>query len=79
MKMAKIIRYKEVTVQRPYPRSGSYQKQAPVVLCGCSEEVICSDFTNTCKCGADYNFAGQGLAPRSQWGEETGESWQEII
>lgn len=26
------------------------------------------------KCGADYNSAGQRLAPRSQWGEETGET-----
>ena len=26
------------------------------------------------KCGADYNSAAQLLAPRSQWGEETGET-----
>lgn len=25
------------------------------------------------KCGKEYNSAGQSLAPRSQWGEETGE------
>ena len=26
------------------------------------------------RCGAEYNSGGQLLAPRSQWGEETGES-----
>ena len=26
------------------------------------------------KCGAEYNSAGQRLAPREQWGEETGET-----
>lgn len=31
-------------------------------------------FLTTCECGADYNGGGQLLAPRSQWGEETGES-----
>jgi hypothetical protein len=35
-------------------------------------------FTITCyRCEADYNGAGQRLAHRSQWGEETGESWQD--
>lgn len=26
------------------------------------------------KCGRDYNSNGQRLAPRSQWGKETGET-----
>lgn len=26
------------------------------------------------KCGAEFNSSGQLLAPRSQWGEETGET-----
>ena len=26
------------------------------------------------KCGDNFNSAGQQLAPRSQWGEETGET-----
>lgn len=26
------------------------------------------------RCGRDYNSAGQLLAPREQWGEETGET-----
>lgn len=46
----------------------------PVVRCGsCRREVECDCFTNTCVCGQEYNFAGQHLAPRSYWGEETGE------
>ena len=50
---------------------------SPVIRC-CGSEVVCEDFTNTCDhCGADYNFNGDRLAPRSQWGEETGEHWSE--
>ena len=43
--------------------------------CGCGRHVTLANFTNTCECGADYNSSGQALAPRSQWGEETGEHW----
>jgi hypothetical protein len=35
--------------------------------------------TNTCECGRDYNWGGQLLAPRSQWGEETGETAADIL
>lgn len=48
--------------------------------CTCGEVVVLEHFTNTCdKCGADYNSSGQHLAPRSQWGEETGESLSDIL
>ncbi len=47
-------------------------------LCECGEEVILDDFTCPCICGLDYNSAGQLLAPRQQWGEETGEHWVEV-
>jgi hypothetical protein len=48
--------------------------------CVCGEEVYLSGFTNTCdKCERDYNGSGQELAPRSQWGEETGESLADIL
>jgi len=30
-------------------------------------------------CGADYNWNGTRLAPREQWGEETGESIADIM
>ncbi len=59
--------------------SATFAKVYPVLQCPCGEDVECLAFTNTCGCGADYNFNGARLAPRSQWGEETGESWWEII
>jgi hypothetical protein len=45
----------------------------------CGSDVVLGGFTNTCECGADYNGSGQLLAPRGQWGEETGESLSDII
>ena len=49
----------------------------PVIKC-CKVDLVCEHFTNTCEfCNADYNMSGHRLAPRSQWGEETGESWQD--
>ena len=50
-----------------------WKKVVPVIACSCGAEIVCYDFTNTCDCGNDYNFAGQLLASREQWGEETGE------
>ena len=45
-----------------------------VGLCECGCEVELGHFTCTCEgCGTDYNWAGQRLAPRECWGEETGE------
>lgn len=51
---------------------------AKEIICLCGEKVWCSGFTNTCRCGRDYNWAGQLLAPRSQWGEETGEFYADL-
>lgn len=53
--------------------------QPALGLCDCGEEVSLSGFTNTCDCGADYNKSGQRLAPREQWGEETGEHISDIL
>jgi len=47
--------------------------------CGCGREIILDSFTNTCDCGRDYNWNGQELAPRSQWGWDTGESVADIL
>jgi hypothetical protein len=48
--------------------------------CSCGEDVHFNHFTNTCdNCETDYNSSGQELAPRSQWGEETGESLSDIF
>jgi len=50
------------------------------VKCNCGAIVHCSGFTSTCDvCGADYDWNGYRLAPRSQWGEETGETADEIL
>lgn len=55
----------------------SKQSAYVTVKCDCGEELDCHNFTNTCTCGLDYNSSGQQLAPREQWGEETGEPWYE--
>jgi hypothetical protein len=48
--------------------------------CSCGSEVELGRFTNTCEgCGADYNSAGQRLADRCHWGEETGELPHECV
>ena len=52
---------------------------AKTVQCSCGRTVTCSSFTNTCPCGADYNMSGSRLAPREQWGEETGETADDIL
>ena len=39
----------------------------------CNRLIECTDFTNTCTCGSEYNSSGQKLADREFWGEETGE------
>lgn len=39
-----------------------------VIACDCGEHVYCSDFTNVCFCGKDYDDKGEILASRSQWG-----------
>lgn len=51
-----------------------------VGLCPCGCQMFLDGFTNTCgKCGRDYNMSGQELAPRCQWGEETGEYLGDIL
>jgi hypothetical protein len=61
--------------KRTYEVDASTGKRVTQVKC-CRVWIECDAFTTTCdKCGADYNWNGSRLAPRSQWGEETGESW----
>ena len=60
-------------IQRSYRDETGY-RHASIGRCDCGDEVYLGGFTNTCdRCGADYNSAGQLLAPRCFWGEETGE------
>lgn len=53
----------------------AYVEHVPAVcLCDCGRKVtLSSGWANECDCGAEFNGSGQLLAPRSQWGEETGE------
>ncbi len=52
-----------------------WERGTTEVMC-CGEWLLCDRFTNTCDhCGSDFNMSGQMLAPREQWGEETGEAW----
>lgn len=61
-------------------RDYSHTYWSPAILkCDCGRKVALEGSTNTCDCGADYNLGGQRLAPRSQWGEETGESVSDIL
>ena len=47
--------------------------------CECGLKVELERFTNPCDCGRDYNSTGTLLAHRSQWGEETGETWRDCF
>lgn len=61
------------------PDHGPDGFEAGVIRCRCGEPLELDDpMTNTCNCGAEYNGAGQRLAPREQWGEETGETAADI-
>jgi len=55
-------------------------KHPAILRCDCGHELMLQSPTNTCvECEADYNMSGQRLAPREQWGEETGETASEIL
>ena len=45
----------------------------------CQRGVVLDRPTCACECGADYNAMGQRLAPREQWGHETGEHWSDCV
>jgi hypothetical protein len=77
LKPASLQRYRECIAHGP----GAIQHYTrgcrvhAIGRCDCGREVVLNSFTNSCPCGADYNWDGQALACRSQWGEETGEHW----
>jgi hypothetical protein len=51
--------------------------QATIITCKCGEEMerhIPGADVECDKCHREYNSSGQELAPREQWGEETGET-----
>ena len=70
---------KEIAVDEPELKKFERHYHEPAVgKCQCGCEVVLDRFTNTCDCGRDYNMSGQLLADRSQWGEETGETYSDI-
>jgi len=69
---------KIITPRKRDPETGHVEYAVGECVC-CRAHVTLSGFTNTCRCGADYNGAGQHLAPREQWGEETGEHIADIL
>ena len=73
--MSKITRKRE----RKYDAFGRGYSIPALLECDCGHNLELTAFTNTCVCGTDFNMSGQRLAPRSQWGEETGESVSEIL
>lgn len=67
-------------VHKPYIVTIEHAHRIPSIgKCECGAEVMLDRWTNPCQCGIDYNAAGQALAPREQWGEETGESFHDCL
>ncbi len=60
---------------RSVRRFESHWREPAVIRCDCGTHLeLYSSWANSCqRCGREYNGSGQLLAPRSQWGEETGE------
>lgn len=52
-----------------------------VIKCnGCQRHLtLDSLWENECECGCLYNGSGQQLRPREEWGEETGETYADIV
>jgi hypothetical protein len=49
-------------------------------ICACGRKVWLYDTDcNQCECGVEYFSNGDPMAPREQWGEETGETLSDIM
>jgi hypothetical protein len=74
--------YTRADISGPFysAREWSYM-QAAVYRCKCGGEIVCeSPYGNDCnRCNGEFNQSGQRLAPREFWGEETGESYSDIV
>jgi len=69
----------EIVGKCKHYRDGWQEVERNVGLCPCGHKVELREYTNTCVCDKDYGFDGGLLAPRSQWGEETGESETDVL
>jgi PHP family Zn ribbon phosphoesterase len=80
--MANFIRQRDVQyIDNPDGTFNRVDTYAVIECDRCGAHVELVDFfcTECPKCGAEYNGGGQRLAPHSQWGEETGETYADII
>ena len=66
--MSRVIRYKE------HDEAGNIVPGLMRCDCGAELDMERPGADIHCACGLSYNSAGQQLAHRSQWGEETGET-----
>lgn len=57
----------------PWTRDDGREVTRLRIRCDCGVVVDCVRDVNPCDCARDYNMSGQVLAPRHEWGEETGE------
>lgn len=72
------IRRSYETVPSRHSPGETYERPVVEVKCCGQWMRVTGRFTTTCDdCGPDYNGNGSRLAPREQWGEETGEHWSE--
>ncbi len=57
-----------------------YYTNPAVAECYCGKELVLDNWLeNECECGRNFNMSGQELAPRSQWGYETGETYNDLV
>ena len=75
------MRIEIIGKMKHYKESGyGYREvERKIGMCPCGHKVELLEVTNTCVCERDYGFNGDLLAPRSQWGEETGESATDVL
>jgi hypothetical protein len=70
----------QIVKEREYDEETGRCISPAIGCCRCGAKVVLDGFTCVCdRCGREYNWAGSELAPRSQWGEETGETADEIL
>ena len=71
----KIIHYPEPE----HDENGEYVGHTPRIgKCDCGAELYLHGWICPCDCGREYNSSGDLLAPRHQWGHETGEHPSDI-
>jgi hypothetical protein len=74
--------FNEPGLEAPVIKSWTQRYFEPaVLLCDCGQEHALVDQNrmgdSCCECGQWYNAAGQQLIPPTQWGEDTGERFDE--